>query len=242
MKMGLSLSGQGRSLNFESFLLSLLDFCFPLYCLFCGRPAKDILCPSCRGRLVFLGAACPICARPYQGENDTHLCQDCAQGPRPFQRVFAPFRYEGPLAKAISQLKYEGKLWLARPLGRLWPKTMPIPPFDLVIPVPLHRRRLLARGFNQSLLLAQKIFGRSLVKPWLERIRDTRPQVGLSLKARAQNVRRAFALAQGVSVSGKRVLLFDDVMTTGATVEECAKVLKASGTKEIYVAVLARAG
>ncbi len=229
-------------MNFRSFLSSLLDFCLPPYCLFCGRPAKDILCPSCREKLVFLGAACPICARPYQGEDNAHLCQDCTKGPRPFRRVLVPFRYQGPLAKAISQLKYEGKLWLARPLGRLWLETMPVPPFDLVIPVPLHQKRLLTRGFNQSLLLAQKIFGRSPVKPWLERIRDTEPQVSLSLKARVRNVRQAFALAQGVSVSGKRVLLFDDVMTTGATVQECAKVLKASGAKEIFVAVLARAG
>lgn len=231
-------------MNFRSFFLSFLDFCFPPYCLFCGRPTKDLLCPSCREGLILLGAACPICARPYHGEDDLHLCQDCAKRARPFRRVLAPFRYEGPLAKAISQFKYQGKLWLARPLALLWQETIKasLPPFDLVIPVPLHRKRLFARGYNQSQLLAQKIFGRSAVKTWLERIRDTKPQVDLSLKARLKNVRQAFALARGVSVSGKRVLLFDDVMTTGATVEECAKVLKASGAKEIYVAVLARAG
>ncbi len=236
---------QERSSIFKRVLDLILNFCFPNYCFACGigLNSESFLCSSCHSKLVPLGIACPICAKPYYGDGD-HLCQECSKGHREFTLVLAPFRYEDLIVQAICELKYQKKFWLAKPLAFLWKEALfeRLPPFDYVIPVPLHTRRLIERGFNQSFLLAQKIFGRSSVKPWLLRIRDTAPQVNLSNKDRIKNVRQAFALKKEVNLVGKRIVLFDDVMTTGATVEECSKVLRAAQAKEIYVAVLARAG
>ncbi len=243
MMKGLLRLGQEKYLLFKKVWDFFLNFSFPSYCFSCGVQisARDFLCPSCRLKLIPLGNACPICAKPYSSGN--HLCGECAKSTRSFTLVLAPFRYEGIITQAICEFKYQKKIWLAKPLALLWKETISerLPVFDYVIPVPLHLRRLKERGFNQSFLLAQKIFGRPRVKTWLLRIRDTKPQVTLSSKDRVKNVRNAFVLKNGIDLSGKRIILFDDVMTTGATVEECSKVLREAMVKEVYVAVLARA-
>ncbi len=175
---------------------------------------------------------------------EDHLCGTCAKSPPPFQRVWVSLAYQGLWAEALKKFKYQKALWLLRPLARKWQETLvfPLPHVDVVIPVPLHVKRLRTRGFNQSSLLARAIFGPSLVKEYLLRHRDTPPQVELGLHQRRANVKGAFSLAQGISVKGQKVLIFDDVMTTGATARECAQVLKKAGAAKIYVAVLARAG
>ncbi len=154
--------------------------------------------------------------------------------------MLAPFLYEPPVSDWIKRLKFAEDLTLARVLSRLLRKHLPPElSFDLVVPVPLGRKRLLERGFNQSALLARLAFGR--LDEVLLRTRETPPQSELSAAERHRNVRRAFSVKDETRVFGKKVLLFDDVMTTGATVEECARVLRAAGAREVIVAVLARA-
>jgi len=220
----------------------LLDFAFPRYCLACQgilRPGTRLFCPECRPKLPLLKQACPVCALPVEPE--AHLCGACRQG-RPFEKVHVAFRYEEPLATAIKKLKYNGALWLAKELAWLWQEHLAPVDADLVLPVPLHPQRLLQRGFNQSLLVARFLFGRKVAPDLLRRIRPTRPQVELPPRERFLNVKGAFVLQDSRPVKGRHVLLFDDVMTTGATIEECARVLKEAGAKRVEVALLARAG
>ena len=154
--------------------------------------------------------------------------------------MLAPFLYEPPVPDWIKRFKFSEDFTLARALSRLLRKHLPPDlSFDLVVPVPLGRKRLLKRGFNQSALLARLAFGR--VDEVLVRTRETPPQSELSGAERRRNVRRAFSVRDEARVFARRVLLIDDVMTTGATVEECARVLRAAGAREVTVAVLARA-
>jgi len=154
--------------------------------------------------------------------------------------VVSPFLYESPVSDWIRALKFRENFSLARPLGGLLRDSIPETlSWDLVVPVPLSRKRLLKRGFNQSALLARFAFGN--FADLLVRVRETRPQTELSGSERRLNVRRAFAVRPGFSLFGTRVLLVDDVLTTGATAEECARVLKEAGAAEVIVAVLARA-
>ncbi len=129
---------------------------------------------------------------------------------------------------------------MARNLGGLLRRHLPENlSWDLVVPVPLGRRRLRQRGFNQSALLARFAFGK--YTEVLERVRETRPQSELSEKERFRNIKNAFKVKAGKNLADKRILLVDDVLTTGATAEECARVLRAAGAREVTVAVLARA-
>jgi ComF family protein len=156
--------------------------------------------------------------------------------------------YEGPLQEAIHQWKYEGKVslnrifveWMVEGLKRYWSSDS----FDLLIPVPLHRERLRVRGFNQALLLAKGLSRRTGIpyrKRILQKKNPTPPQVSLSGAEREKKVRGSFHLVGREEVQGKSVLLVDDVYTTGATVNECAKVLLSQGAARVDVFTLAHA-
>jgi ComF family protein len=159
----------------------------------------------------------------------------------------APYLYAGPLMRAIQRFKYGSETHLASPLGDLlsrFAKTVLSHPEEFVtVPVPLHRRRLRERGFNQSFLLA-KVVSSGLETPLdcltLIRKRDTRSQTGLGRKKRRSNVANAFSVTSAAIFKGKKVLLVDDVLTTGYTLNECAKVLKKSGALEVICLALAR--
>ena len=154
--------------------------------------------------------------------------------------MVAPFRYEPPVSRWLKSLKFRENFVLARDLGLLLKGALAEEgPFDLVIPVPLSSKRRRARGFNQSALLARWAWGS--FQEILYRQRDTRPQSELSAAERKRNVRGAFALKKPLDLSGKHLLLVDDIFTTGATVEECARVLKEAGASRVTVAVVARA-
>jgi ComF family protein len=153
------------------------------------------------------------------------------------------YPYEPPLQEAIILFKYRRKVSLAAALGDLMcTGSSQLPDVDLVMPVPLHPERLREREFNQSLLLADRL-GQKLHRPvsWrdLLRIRRTVPQTELSRTGRLSNLRRAFVVPVPDRVYKKRTLLIDDVLTTGATVNECAKALRRAGSGDVYVAVLA---
>lgn len=155
------------------------------------------------------------------------------------------FLYEEPIKKLIHRFKYQGKtdcLVSVSTLARDHPALEEMREADLIIPVPLHPARLRERGFNQALLLARAIFpgDRRVVPRLLIRIRATAPQAGFDGAARRANLRKAFEVTAPGLLAGKRILLIDDVLTTGSTVNECAKTLKKAGAAEVLVITLAR--
>jgi len=215
------------------------------------------LCPTCSSE--FLSVESPKCSRcgivfiSRQGED--HVCGECIASRKRFQIARSAGVYKYTLMAVIHCLKYKGKIQLARPLGallfaaflRFWDKKS----VDVIIPVPLHAKKLRMRGFNPSFLL---------VKNWariaelsdskspdipveinvLERRRWTEPQTGLGRKERLANIKNAFNISDYSKIAGKKILLVDDVYTTGATVNECAKVLLKGGAGHVDVLTLAR--
>ncbi len=189
-------------------------------------------------------------------EGEDHLCQNCVAAPRHFFRARAAGLYAGPLMQAVHRFKYHGDTHLAAPLGRLLFQTFrehfAMDPVDLILPVPLHRRKFKQRGFNQSFLLVRNweksawaMDGErrsfSIARNELVRVRATSPQTGLGRNHRLANIRNAFQIAEPDKIKGKRILLVDDVYTTGATVDECARVLLKHQARQVDVLTLARA-
>jgi ComF family protein len=242
----------GRVRADVSFVLqALLDLLFVPHCAACdvrvdpGTP----LCSVCAQSLYELGAACPRCAEPLEGPVSV-LCRRCRVAPPPLASAHAPWRYGGELARALHRLKYERRAELARALAPLvapgLAEAVARTGVDLAVPVPLHWRRLSARGFNQAaLLLRQAATGQALEIDTvsLRRVRATASQSGLGSRERARNVDGAFAVAPGRRhrVAGRRVLCVDDVMTTGATLSACARALLAAGAREVVAFCAARA-
>jgi ComF family protein len=191
---------------------------------------------------------CPICGRPFHSEvEEDHLCEDCLRKKPVYDAVRAPYLYEGSLMTAIHQFKYAGKSSLANAFGPLLAsfakKWLNKADDWLMMPVPLHPKRLRERGFNQSLLLARQMSSRldaDLDFLSLRRIRYTPPQTGLKIDQRRKNVHRAFEVRDRKAVKGRIVLLVDDVATTGHTLKECARVLKRSGAEAVFCLVVAR--
>ena len=227
----------------------VLDLIYPPHCLICERQRRPYLCEECAGRFLPVPEpVCRVCGRPVDGG----ACRSCAvQGPGgwAFASARAAAVYEGPLRHAIHRLKYAHQEVLGEPLGiylanRLIVDAL-LPPaagIDLVVPVPIHSRRARERGFNQSALLAAPVaamLGVSFLLDGARRVRSTPPQVGLSPEARRRNLDGAFAAADAERIAGRRVLLIDDVFTTGATTHACARALMEVGATTVYVAVLA---
>jgi ComF family protein len=218
-----------------------LELLFPLRCAGCGR-AKQTWCHDCDRSLRRLtGHLCTQCGIPLQTRS---VCRSCSKNSLPLiARSYA--RYERPLIRAILQLKYRpnAKLasvmanWLVGLYSREKWKV------DLVVPVPLGRDRLYQRGYNQAGLIAfalAKMLDLSYSDKALQRIRETKSQVGLDSTARMQNVRGAFQ-ADGTIVNGKTILIVDDLFTTGATLSACALSLLESGANKVYGLTVSRA-
>jgi len=240
------------SLSF--FWRSLIDFFFPPQCPFCGRvlggSAANRPCPLCLAQIkLFDHPRCPCCGLGFvteQGED--HLCAGCLTEERYFTTARAIGPYEGLMKEAIPRFKYHGAIRLAKPLGLLLAEyqdpDFPFSEFDLILAVPLHRRRLRQRGFNQATLLARRVsraHSIPLDSTSLLRTRFTEPQTQLSGPERLKNIRGAFKVFRPEIIVGKHILLIDDVFTTGATVQECAKVLLKGRAKQVDVLTLARA-
>ncbi len=168
-------------------------------------------------------------------------CGECIKDEPAYRSVRTFGLYKGPLRKAINLLKYHNMKRLSKPLSGMILR-MEMPRADAVIPVPLYKDRLRQREFNQSALLAKytaKNTGTSLIVDCLVKVKDTMPQVGLSSRERRRNIRNAFRVEKKDLINGKDILLVDDVITTGATVRECSRVLKKAGAGDIYVMALA---
>jgi ComF family protein len=204
------------------------------------------MCNACVASLVELGPACPRCAQPT-GELSLQ-CARCTRDPLPLDRVVAPWRFGGQLASAIRRLKFGGATEVARTLAPLWAPVLGAAHVELgdalVVPVPLHWRRRLRRGYDHAWLLAMHACARaglSPPNPLLRRVRATPPQSKLTASERWDNVRNAFVVRDPARIVGRAVILVDDVITTGATLAAAARPLRRAGARVILGAAIARA-
>lgn len=228
--------------HLRRFLHSSLDFIFPPVCVSCQQLGAP-LCDGCQALIARpRDPLCPHCGRAV--EQPVKACDFCRRHPLPL-RVRAAALYTEPLRRAVHGLKYEGLFALASPLAALMVEEWPCwsTPADLVLPIPLHPERERERGYNQTVLLVREFCRRLNLEPdatALSRIRYTRPQVELGVRERLQNVRGAFR-ADRKKVTQKRILLVDDVCTTGATLTAAADALLGAGAQSVSAYVLARA-
>ncbi len=218
----------------------------PPICLLCGAAgaADRDLCVGCNAELPRNTRACPGCALPLALGFDGD-CEHCRVRSFSFDRAFVPFRYRPPVDFLILGLKFNRRLSHARLLGEMFAAALaerdaPLP--DCIIPVPLHPLRLRERGFNQALELARpsaRRFRVPLLIDGLRRMRHTTPQTQLDAARRHGNLRGAFVADR--PLSGRRVALMDDVVTTASTVAECSRILRASGAVDIEIWAIGRA-
>jgi ComF family protein len=226
-----------------------VDILLPPRCLSCGAAATaaGTLCAECWRAITFLDRpCCACCGLPFDFElGESALCGDCAREPPRFDRARSAMRYDEASRKLILAFKHGDRLHLAPAFGQ-WLKRAGaelLRDADLIVPVPLHWTRLFARRYNQAALLARALAaqgGPPMAPDWLIRKRRTPSQGRQSAVARRRNVAGAFAMRPGKSIAGLRVVLIDDVLTTGATVSECARILKRAGAKRVDVLTLAR--
>jgi ComF family protein len=229
-----------------------LDLLFAPRCGACDGddPTRAPLCPPCAASLVELGPACPRCAEP-QAAPPSLVCARCRRAPLPLAGIVAPWRYGGALADALRRLKFTGHTHVARTIAPLVAPYLAaatrLAAVDVVVPIPLHWWRRTRRGFDQAALLAGAAarhtpLGAPIAHP-LRRRRSTAPQSELPAAARATNVAGAFAVRPrgAAALAGRRVLLFDDVVTTGATMAAAARALRAAGATEVIGFAVARA-
>lgn len=210
-------------------------------CLLCaGTAGAGVVCAACAGDLPRLPSArCPQCALPTPlGER----CGQCLRKAPHFDATLAVFAYAFPLDKLVQSFKYGHRLALGRWFGERLAELADGYAADRIVPLPLHRLRLRERGFNQALELARAVHARGgipLDYRGCRRIRHTPAQAGLPWRERGKNIRGAFHCES--DLSGQRILLVDDVMTTGASLNECARTLKLHGAAEVTLLVVARA-
>lgn len=218
---------------------------------------SPILCRHClTGLLPVESPLCLTCGIMFQSRTgEDHICGECIKSPKKFRKARAAGIYNQAIMALIHCFKYKGKLQLARPLGTLlfidFIRNWDISSIDIIMPVPLHFKRFRARGFNQAFLLIKNWFSLAdklkiqlseirIRKDVLLRNRYTLPQTGLGRKERMTNIKNAFSLDNQAAIRKKRILLVDDVYTTGVTANECAKVLLRGGARHVDVLTLAR--
>jgi len=223
---------------------------FPSTCVLCadsGQAPRLDLCVGCDGDLPISDHACPRCAEPLSSTAKAQLCGECLHRAPRFNVAHCAYRYEFPVDHLVRGLKYHGRLAYARVLGELlarrlrrvhdnvWPQC--------IVPVPLAAERFRDRGFNQATEIGRELqsrLGIPLRTDLVARTRDTREQAGLDRKERRTNVRNAFRLEQRLPI--RHVAILDDVITTGSTANELARILQRGGAERVEVWAVARAG
>ncbi len=217
-------------------------------CAICSRLLlfeRAPFCYSCISTVPYIrGRSCGKCGKLIGG--GVNLCHDCTYVHHEYQQGSALFSYTKIGRRIIQEIKFEGNRrlahWVGQEMGRSLLQTQWAGGIHLILPVPLHEHRQRERGFNQSLLLARgmvEILELPMEDHLLRRIKDTPHQTDLTRQERERNTKGAFRVMDPEGVVGKNILLVDDVYTTGATINACAKTLKAAGAKEIYFSVAA---
>ena len=243
-------------------MMNLLDLIFPngLYCISCGRPLPQCeggiaLCERCAEEIPWItGKSCKKCGRPLAPENPGGICHDCEDSEsHKFHKGYACTLYTGLAAELLRDMKYRSKSWYADTLASLMaerylaetdPETGELPYHDYIVSVPVSERKMAARGYNQAELLARKLSGKigvQYLKTALIRVRETDVMSSLSGDERRQNLSDAFTIPYDMieTLAGKRLLLVDDVYTTGSTADACTKALLAAGAENLDVIVFA---
>ena len=220
----------------------LLDLLFPQRCINCQREGQ-LLCSACSNAAPRLHPpVCQHCGMPWSGSG---LCNACRSHPLKLDGLRSVFYFEGIIRESIHLLKYDNLRALAVPLATLMREYLDTAalPGEILVPIPLHRRRLKERGYNQSSLLARELGRQVKLSVWensLVRLRDTPPQARMtSAEERRRNVAGAFACTD-LRLRGKKVILVDDVATTGATVSAAAEALRNVGASSVWALTLAR--
>lgn len=229
----------------------LVSLFYPTCCAVCREPVDgaETLCAACMEKAPhILPPFCAKCSQPFAGAiSDLFTCVNCEDRILHFDAAVSCYRSRGAVRKVIHDFKYGRQLHLRHLAGRWLVETLEDPRlagrrFDCIVPVPLHAARKRERGFNQAELLALELQRQSdlPVREMLQRIRYTTTQTQFDRSERMENLKGAFRLRRGCHVQGLRVLLVDDVLTTGSTLSECAKVLKKAGALSVHAATAAR--
>lgn len=216
-----------------------------IYCISCGsiidRTRDYALCDACMEKFHWLGQkTCAKCGKLLQEDYRHQLCYDCRQHGHSFDKGYTCVQYSLYERGVLMDYKYKGKSYIGRKLGDILHDRMALTDetFDLVIPVPLHRKKLIRRGYNQAQIMARQLAGRwgiPCAADVLERARDTRPMKGLGAFERYENLQDAFVVSKGSEhrIQGKRLLLVDDIYTTGSTMDACSEPLRHAGAERI---------
>jgi ComF family protein len=233
-------------------LQALTSLFYPATCVVCSATVEqsEYLCATCQSRAPrIVPPFCAKCSEPFSGAiTQIFSCANCEHRRLHFASAVAAYRSRGLVRKLVHEFKYGKQRHLRYPLAQWLRETLSDPrlcgrQFDVIVPVPLHPARERERGFNQAALLAE-LFARSAavpLRPVLERVRYTTTQTAYDRAERMENLRDAFRLRKNRDVRELRVLLIDDVLTTGSTLSECARVLKAAGAISVHAATAARA-
>src|SRR5215475_7649849 len=225
---------------------------YPATCAVCGKNlrAGEYLCHGCEAKIIrIVPPFCDTCSEPFEGSiSSAFSCANCAHRTIHFEAAVAAYRGRGIVRDVIHEFKYNHQLHL-RHLIATWLRAaldddrLRSQHFDVMVPVPLHPARQRERSFNQASLLAEILSAQTSIacRPMLKRIRYTTTQTALDRSERIENLHNAFRLRKNTDVRGLRVLLIDDVLTTGSTLSECARVLKRAGAISVHAATAARA-
>jgi len=237
----------------KKFLKKIVEIFFPSHCLACEKivSKEALFCSDCWPKLQFItDPKCKICSYPFEVEisHMQPLCSKCLMKKPSYDKSIVIFRYNRFIKKIIGNLKYRDQTFLAKKFAKILCEKIrnDIAAYDLIVATPLHQKRLRKRKFNQAVLLCRELLKffpeKKFIPDFLVRVKNTKPQVELRKKEREKNLKRAFLVNKKYreEARGKKILLLDDVMTSGATVENCAKELKRRGAKEVVVLAIAK--
>lgn len=221
----------GKILGGVSYMLEfVLNFLFPPACVVCGKIDKNWLCPKCKTRVERLEKSCEV-----EIQN------------KKYEKLLYIFKYESLIRKLVLGYKFSNKAYINNFFANIIvnnKKTFNLlQKYDMIIPVPMHKKKMQKRGYNQTELISEKIalkLGVENRPDILEKVVNTTTQSKLGGKARQTNIQHAFFIKNDIDVENKKIILLDDIYTTGATSEECSRVLKDAGAKEILILVLAK--
>jgi competence protein ComFC len=240
------------ALHKSDLIQAAVSLLYPATCTICRKHVRagEYLCDDCEAKIVrIVPPFCDTCSEPFEGSISTAFsCSNCAHRTIHFEAAVAAYRGRGIVRDVIHEFKYNHQLHL-RHLIATWLRAaldddrLHSQHFDVMVPVPLHPARQRERGFNQASLLSKLLSTQTSIpcRPLLKRIRYTTTQTALDRAERMENLHNAFRLRKNADVRGLRVLLIDDVLTTGSTLSECARVLKRAGATSVHAATAARA-